>query len=245
MGSEEFYPEERPVHPVSVDGFWIDAGPVTVEAFRRSSGDGYVTIAERPLDPEHIPTPIPRCSSPDRSCSADRRSRALDDTGSGGVTFRAPWKPPEGPGSTVDGRERHPSCRSPTRTRRRTRRGPRRRCRARRSGSSRHAAASKERFAWGDEHFPDGRPAANTWQGEFPGRTRSDGYLGTSPVGTFPANGYGLYDMAATRGSGRATGTRRATRRRLVALLRAAQPAHDLADESFDVGTRARTSRGA
>ena len=52
-------------------------------------------------------------------------------------------------------------------------------------------------FAWGDEHFPDGKAMANTWQGEFPWQNlKLDGYEGTSPVGSFPPNGYGLYDMA-------------------------------------------------
>ena len=51
-------------------------------------------------------------------------------------------------------------------------------------------------FAWGDEHFPDGKPMANTWQGEFPWQNlKLDGFEGTSPVGSFPPNGYGLYDM--------------------------------------------------
>ena len=51
-------------------------------------------------------------------------------------------------------------------------------------------------FAWGDEHFPDGKPMADTWQGEFPWQNlKPDGFEGTSPVGSFPANGYGLYDM--------------------------------------------------
>ena len=51
-------------------------------------------------------------------------------------------------------------------------------------------------FAWGDEHFPDGTPAANTWQGEFPWQNlKLDGFEGTSPVGAFPPNGYGLFDM--------------------------------------------------
>ena len=50
-------------------------------------------------------------------------------------------------------------------------------------------------FSWGDEHFPDGKPMANTWQGEFPWQNlKLDGYEGTSPVGSFLPNGYGLYD---------------------------------------------------
>jgi len=51
-------------------------------------------------------------------------------------------------------------------------------------------------YAWGDELEPDGRPRANYWQGEFPIQNlRTDGYEDTSPVGSFPANGWGLYDM--------------------------------------------------
>ncbi len=51
-------------------------------------------------------------------------------------------------------------------------------------------------FAWGDEHFPDGKAMANSWQGEFPWQNlQVDGFEGTSPVGSFPANGYGLHDM--------------------------------------------------
>jgi formylglycine-generating enzyme required for sulfatase activity len=51
-------------------------------------------------------------------------------------------------------------------------------------------------FSWGDEHFPAGKAMANTWQGEFPWQNlKLDGYEGTSPVGSFPPNGYGLYDM--------------------------------------------------
>ena len=51
-------------------------------------------------------------------------------------------------------------------------------------------------YAWGDELSPRGRQMANTWQGEFPyENTLDDGYEGTSPVGRFPPNGYGLFDM--------------------------------------------------
>ena len=77
MGSEDFYPEERPVHPVSVDGFWMDEHPVTVAEFRRFvKATGYVTMAERPLDPADYPDADPRCSSPARSCSIGRAGRS-------------------------------------------------------------------------------------------------------------------------------------------------------------------------
>ena len=51
-------------------------------------------------------------------------------------------------------------------------------------------------YAWGSELVPGGKYMANTWQGEFPWQNLlSDGYETTSPVGTYPPNGYGLYDM--------------------------------------------------
>ena len=51
-------------------------------------------------------------------------------------------------------------------------------------------------FAWGDEFAPKGKQMANTWQGEFPYENALlDGYEGTSPVGSFPPNGYGLHDV--------------------------------------------------
>ena len=112
MGSEDFYPEERPVRRVAVDGFWMDEHPVTAAEFRRFVREtGYVTVAERPLDPAHYPG---RRSGPARararSCSARPRGPVdLDD-------FRnwweylpgAYWKRPGGPGTTINGRDRHP-----------------------------------------------------------------------------------------------------------------------------------------
>src|ERR1700728_4096645 len=65
MGSADFYPEERPVHRVSVDGFWIDTSPVTVAEFRQFvAATGYVTLAERPLDPSDYPDAAPDVLAP-------------------------------------------------------------------------------------------------------------------------------------------------------------------------------------
>ena len=56
MGSERFYPEERPVREVTVEGFWIDRHPVTVAEFRRFvNATGHVTWAEHPPDPGDYP----------------------------------------------------------------------------------------------------------------------------------------------------------------------------------------------
>ena len=200
MGDDRFYPEEGPVRIVHVDGFWIDEHPVTAGEFRRYVREtGYVTVAERELDPDDYPDADPDALVPG---SLVFRKTA------GPVDMRdvrnwwhyvpeASWRRPEGKGSTVNGRDHHPVVHV-----------------AYEDASAYAAWAGKTLpteaeweyaarggldgalFAWGDEHFPGGRPHANTWQGEFPWQNLTlDGFEGTSPVGSFPPNGYGLYDM--------------------------------------------------
>ena len=92
MGSEDFYPEERPVHRVSVDGFWIDEHPVTVAEFRAFVREtGYVTVAERPLDPAQFPDADPGSARPRLApVPQDGRDRSTwTTTGTGGRTSPA------------------------------------------------------------------------------------------------------------------------------------------------------------
>lgn len=200
MGSNDFYPEERPVHAVSVDGFWMDEHPVTNAEFRRFvKATGYVTVAERPLDPADYPGADPDLLVPGSLVFHQPQGRvSLDD-------YRAWWRyvpgaswiHPEGPGSTLDGRDRHPVVQVAYEDAE---------AYARWAGKSLATEAEWEFaargglegavFAWGDEFAPRGRLMANTWQGEFPVQNLlADGYAGTSPVGSFPPNGYGLYDV--------------------------------------------------
>jgi formylglycine-generating enzyme len=200
MGSADFYPEERPVLPVSVDGFWIDEVPVTVADYRRFVADtGYVTVAERPPDAADYPDADPALLVPG-SLVFRRTSGPVDLR-----DFRnwweylpgADWRHPGGPRTSCRGRDEHPVTHV-----------------AYADAQAYAAWAGKDLpteaeweyaarggldgavYAWGDEFAPRGQMMANTWQGRFPWENlRTDGYEGTSPVGSFPANGYGLYDM--------------------------------------------------
>ena len=201
MGSEDFYPEERPVHRVAIDGFWIDTTAVTAAQFRRFVRDtGYVTVAERLLDPDHYPDADPELLVPGSLVFR----KALGPTSLTDIRSwweyvpSATWRRPGGPGTTINGRDRHPVVQV-----------------AFEDAEAYATWAGKElpteaeweyaargglegaAFVWGDEHFPGGEPAANTWQGRFPWENlKLDGHEGTSPVGSFPPNGYGLFDMA-------------------------------------------------
>jgi formylglycine-generating enzyme len=201
MGSDDWYPEERPVHTVSVDGFWMDEHEVTVAEFRRFvRATGYVTVAERPLDPAMYPDADPALLVPG-SLVFHRTSGpvGLDDYRNWWAYVPgARWSAPEGPGSNLDGRDRHPVTQV-----------------AYEDAAAYATWAGKElpseaewefaarggldqaTYTWGDEFAPRGRMMANTWQGEFPWQNLLlDRYEGTAPVKSFSPNGFGLFDMA-------------------------------------------------
>ena len=111
MGSEDFYPEERPVHRVTVDGFWMDEHPVTAAQFRRFVRETkYVTLAERPLDAAQYPDADPELLVPGslvfRKTTA--RSTSNDHRNWWEYVPGADWKRPGGKGTTINGRDRHP-----------------------------------------------------------------------------------------------------------------------------------------
>jgi formylglycine-generating enzyme len=201
MGSESFYPEERPIRRVAVDGFWMDRAPVTNEQFYRFAKEtNYVTVAERPPRAEDYPGAEPEMLVP--GSMVFQRTRERVDLGNWMVWWRwtpgACWRRPKGTGSSIRDLKKHPVVHVAWEDVE---------AYARWAGKEIPTEAEWERaargglegaaFTWGDEDFPGGRAMANTWQGEFPWRnTMTDGYLGTSPAGAFPANGYGLVDMA-------------------------------------------------
>ncbi|WP_054814247.1 formylglycine-generating enzyme family protein [Nocardia arizonensis] len=203
MGSRDYFPEERPVHRVQVDSFLIDAHPVTNAAFRRFvKQTGYVTVAERTPAAEDYPDADPGSLVP------------------GGLVFRptagpvplddwrrwwryvpgASWRRPRGAGSNLERLDRHPVTQV-----------------AYADAEAFAAWAGKQlpteaeweyaarggldsaTYAWGEEFEPTGRRMANIWVGAFPwrfdpgrGQSRTPG---TTAVGTYAPNGYGLFDM--------------------------------------------------
>ncbi|MFO1085290.1 MAG: formylglycine-generating enzyme family protein [Reyranellaceae bacterium] len=200
MGSDRHYPEEAPVHGVTVDGFWIDATPVTNAQFRTFvQATGYVTWAEIDPDPKDYPGARPGMLKAGGLVFTPPNSPVdLSDWRQWWrFTFGAMWRRPHGRGSHIGGLDDHPVVQVAYRDAE---------AYAAWAGKALPTEAEWEiaarggldgaEFAWGDELTPGGRHMANTWQGTFPHENlRSDGWARTSPVRTFPPNGYGIFDM--------------------------------------------------
>ena len=200
MGSERFYPEEGPIRRVRVDPFWIDETPVTNAQFARFVAEtGHVTAAEIPPDPADYPGILPELVV---------AGSAVFEPPPGPFALSGPpvwwvfkpgadWRHPSGPDSLIEGLDQHPVVhvayadaeayaawagkRLPTE--------------AEWEYAARSGLEGAE-FAWGDELAPGGAMLANYWQGGFPHENLAlDGWERTSPVRSFPPNGFGLYDM--------------------------------------------------
>ena len=199
MGSTSFYPEEAPIHTATVEPFAIERHPVTNAQFAEFVADtGYITVAERPLDPALYPG----------VAEEDLRPGALIFTGTPGPVnlddWRqwwdwapgAHWRTPFGPGSDIAGKEDHPVVQIAYPDAGAYAAWAGRRLPDEAEWEYAAGAGATTTYAWGDEPRLDGRLMANTWQGRFPYRNDGAlGWIGTSPVGTFPPNGFGLVDM--------------------------------------------------
>jgi len=199
MGSDRFYPEEAPVRRVRVDPFRIDATPVTNAQFATFvAATGHVTFAEIAPDPKDYPGLPPALAQPG-SAVFEMPDRPVDTSVPIWWDFRigANWRAPLGPGSSITGIEEHPVVHIAYADAE---------AYAAWAGKALPTEAEWEfaarggldeaDYAWGDELAPAGAMLANYWQGRFPSTNElTDGYLRTSPVQTYPANGYGIHDM--------------------------------------------------
>ena len=200
MGSDHHYPEEAPAHRVSVDGFWMDRTPVTNEQFARFvEATGHMTFAEIAAEPGRLSRALARDAAAGSLVFVRPPGPWICRTTSQLVALHARRRlaPPAGPGELDRGPGQHPVVHVAFADAEAYARWAGKELPTEAEWESRRAAASTARsIAWGDEFTPGGRLMANTWQGEFPWQNLlEDGYERTSPVGAFPANGYGLYDM--------------------------------------------------
>jgi len=201
MGSNAHYPEEAPAHRVTVGPFRMDRHTVTNKEFRRFvNTTGYVTLAEKPANAADYPGAKPEMLAP---------SSVVFRKADGPIDLRNPynwwtyvagadWRHPRGPDSSLQGLWDHPVVHVAYEDAE---------AYAKWAGKELPSEAEWEfaargglegaEFCWGEELMPGGKPHANTWQGEFPWQNElADGFEWTAPVGSFPPNGYGLYDMA-------------------------------------------------
>jgi formylglycine-generating enzyme len=200
MGTEHME-DAQPVHQVEVKGFWIDRTDVTNEEFARFvKATGYVTIAERPLNPKEFP------------------NLESDELAAGSVVFTPPsgpvpldhplawwkfvrganWRHPLGPGSNLAGKEKYPVVQIawPDAVAYAKWAGKRLPSEAEWEFAAR-GGRDRQNYPWGNELNPKGKWMANTFQGHFPDKNSSaDGHAGIAPVASFPANDFGLYDMS-------------------------------------------------
>jgi len=185
VGSSKGYPEEGPERIISIESFDIDATEVTNAQFGEFvDATGYVTSAEEMQPGFDVPGAAvfvpPDVTHPNWW-------RFVEG---------AHWRHPEGPESSIEGRSSDPVVQVSHRDAAAYAAWAGRELPSETQWEYAARAGTKSRYVWGEGRTIDGVEQANTWQGAFPiQNTRDDGYLRRSPVGCYPPNNFGLYDM--------------------------------------------------
>jgi formylglycine-generating enzyme required for sulfatase activity len=198
MGSDRHQPEERFTHLVRVDGFWIDRHEVTNAQFKQFvDATGYVTLAERGLDAKANPGLPPDLLAPGSMVFSQPKDVRGNDVSQWWQYVRGTnWKQPEGPGSSIAGKDNYPVVHiaHEDALAYATWRGRSLPTEAQWEYAARGGRDGED--DWSSAFDPGGKPIANTWQGIFPiVNSNEDGFEAAAPVGCFKPNGYGLYDM--------------------------------------------------
>ena len=193
-------PDALPVHDVVVDGFWMDATPVTNAEFDRFvRATGYVTVAERKPNPRDYPgVPLEKLVAGSAVFTRPPAAVRLDNPLQWWrYVAGAQWRHPEGADSSLEGRAKHPVVHVAwaDAVAYATWGGKRLPTEAEFEFAAR-GGLERQLYPWGNELRPRGKHVANTWQGRFPvTNTGEDRYVSTSPVDAFPPNAFGLYDV--------------------------------------------------
>lgn len=202
MGSDDAtFEDARPVHRVTLDGFWLDRTEVTNRAFSRFvAATGYVTVAERRPDPRDFPGVPAEALVPGSLVFTPPADPVSLDNPLAWWRYvpGANWRHPDGPGSSIEGRDTDPVVQVSWDDAAAYARwaGKRLPTEAEWEYASR-GGKGRTQFVWGDQLLPNGRWQANTWQGRFPdSNTADDGYPRIAPVASFAANAFGLFDMS-------------------------------------------------
>ncbi|HTM31107.1 MAG TPA: formylglycine-generating enzyme family protein [Vicinamibacterales bacterium] len=193
--------DSRPIHRVYVDGFWMDATEVTNAQFAEFvAATGYVTIAEQTPRAEDFPGAPPENLVAGSIVFAppDHPVPLTDHFQWWSYVKGASWRHPQGPGSSIEGKERYPVVHVAYADAQAYAKwaGKRLPTEAEWEFAARGGLSGKL-YPWGDTFTSEGVWSANTHQGHFPDRDAGeDHFVGIAPVAQFPANGYGLFDVA-------------------------------------------------